>query len=749
MECSTLGGRSSEFLRKRRIDVELTDIRNDNLRGRNGPGGNGQSAEPPGEAAGEPRSQVKIVVPADHSMVSLLGSGDELLHVIERDVGADIHVRGNEITATGSAAETALVSDLFTELIELLRKGTDLTPDAVERAAAMLRAERGVRPADVLTVGILSARGRTIRPKTLNQKRYADAIDKHTIVFAIGPAGTGKTYLAMAKAVKALQAKEVNRIILTRPAVEAGERLGFLPGTLYEKIDPYLRPLYDALHDMLDPDSIPRLMSAGTIEIAPLAYMRGRCQPVDTPVLTPDGFRPIGSLSVGDLVVGSDGKPTPVIGVYPQGEKDIYRVTTQDGASTLASDDHLWAVATRDDRRRGKPLRILTTREMIGNLRANHYHRYELPLHSAPIRFPYREVPMDPYALGLLLGDGCLTGSTTPSFATRDPELAFELKRLLPGTEVRPLEPPDYLLNKVTSPGDVITLRNPVTGVARRLGLHGTRSATKFVPDLYLRNSHQVRLAVLQGLLDTDGGPVTQRNRTCRVQYSTTSSRLRDDVIFLVRSLGGVAYHRTRPAEGRAAHLLKGRPVYHRHDAHIVDIRLPEGIEPFRLTRKREAYNAAGGGGRPMRFIESIEPAGTAEAVCIAVAAEDSLYTTEDFLLTHNTLNDSFIILDEAQNTSGEQMKMFLTRLGFGSQVVVTGDVTQVDLPSGQVSGLRVVQDILDGLEDIHFARLTSQDVVRHRLVGKIVDAYERYDAHERQLGAGNNTGRPNRRKGS
>ena len=307
-------------------------------------------------------------------MVSLLGSGDELLHVIEREFDADIHVRGNEITATGNPAETALVTALFDELVELLRKGTDLTADAVERTAAMLRAERGVRPADVLTVGILSARGRTIRPKTLNQKRYADAIDQHTIVFSIGPAGTGKTYLAMAKAVKALQAKEVNRIILTRPAVEAGERLGFLPGTLYEKIDPYLRPLYDALHDMLDPDSIPRLMAAGTIEIAPLAYMRGR------------------------------------------------------------------------------------------------------------------------------------------------------------------------------------------------------------------------------------------------------------------------------------------------------------------------------------------------------------------------TLNDSFIILDEAQNTTAEQMKMFLTRLGFGSQVVVTGDVTQVDLPSGQVSGLRVVQDILDGIEDIHFARLTSHDVVRHRLVGKIVDAYERYDAHERQL---------------
>ena len=457
-------------------------------------------------------------------MVSLLGSGDELLHVIEREFDADIHVRGNEITATGNPAETALVTALFDELVELLRKGTDLTADAVERAAAMLRAERGVRPADVLTVGILSARGRTIRPKTLNQKRYADAIDKHTIVFAIGPAGTGKTYLAMAKAVKALQAKEVNRIILTRPAVEAGERLGFLPGTLYEKIDPYLRPLYDALHDMLDPDSIPRLMTAGTIEIAPLAYMRGRSQPIDTPVLTPDGFRSIGSLAVGDLVVASDGKPTPVLGVYPQGEKDIYRVTTQDGASTLASGDHLWAVATRDDRRRGKPLRVLTTREMIGNLRANHYHRYELPLHSAPVRFPYREVPLDPYALGLLLGDGCLTGSTTPSFATGDPELAWELKRLLPGTEVRPVGGPNYHLSQLTAPwGTTALVENPVTGVARQLGLNGTRSTTKFVPDLYLYNSVKVRLAVLQGLLDTDGGPVTQRDRTCRVQYTTTS----------------------------------------------------------------------------------------------------------------------------------------------------------------------------------------------------------------------------------
>ncbi|EHM29541.1 putative phosphate starvation-induced protein [Streptomyces sp. W007] len=329
----------------------------------------------------------------------LLGSGDSLLRVIEEAFpAADIHVRGNEISATGEAADVALIQRLFDEMMLVLRTGAPMTEDAVERSIAMLRAAadglggpQSETPAEVLTQNILSSRGRTIRPKTLNQKRYVDAIDQHTIVFGIGPAGTGKTYLAMAKAVQALQSKQVSRIILTRPAVEAGERLGFLPGTLFDKIDPYLRPLYDALHDMLDPDSIPRLMAAGTIEVAPLAYMRGR------------------------------------------------------------------------------------------------------------------------------------------------------------------------------------------------------------------------------------------------------------------------------------------------------------------------------------------------------------------------TLNDAFIILDEAQNTSAEQMKMFLTRLGFDSKIVITGDVTQVDLPSGTKSGLRQVQDILEGLDDVHFSRLTSQDVVRHKLVGRIVDAYEKYDSRNGQQDGqaeGREDGRRDRRKG-
>jgi phosphate starvation-inducible PhoH-like protein len=313
-----------------------------------------------------------IVVPPSQPMVAVVGVGDDLLRTIEAAFpAADLMVRGNELTVSGTPADVHLVELLVAEMLAVLRTGQGLTVESVERSLAMLRASGDVSPAEVLTANILTNRGKAVRPKTLNQKRYVDSIDEHTIVFGIGPAGTGKTYLAVAKAVQALQAKRVNRIVLTRPAVEAGERLGFLPGTLSEKIDPYLRPLYDALHDMIDPDKIPRLMASGTIEVAPLAYMRGR------------------------------------------------------------------------------------------------------------------------------------------------------------------------------------------------------------------------------------------------------------------------------------------------------------------------------------------------------------------------TLNDAFIILDEAQNTTPEQMKMFLTRLGFGSTMVVTGDVTQVDLPGGTSSGLVIVEGILDGLDDVEFCRLTSQDVVRHRLVGAIVDAYAVYDAEQ------------------
>ncbi len=216
-----------------------------------------------------------IDVPPD-LVVGLLGSADENLRALERILAADLHVRGNALTLSGEPADVALAERVISELIAIVDSGQPLTPEVVRHSVAMLVGTGNESPAEVLTLDILSRRGKTIRPKTLNQKRYVDAIDAHTIVFGIGPAGTGKTYLAMAKAVNALQRKQVTRIILTRPAVEAGERLGFLPGTLSEKIDPYLRPLYDALHDMMDPELIPKLMASGVIEVAPLAYMRGR-----------------------------------------------------------------------------------------------------------------------------------------------------------------------------------------------------------------------------------------------------------------------------------------------------------------------------------------------------------------------------------------------------------------------------------------------------------------------------------------
>lgn len=317
----------------------------------------------------------KVVIPNSVNLVSLFGTNDENLRKVEQLFPeVSILVRGNEINFSAVDTSAAIINQLFAELVSVIRSGQSVQPELVERVFNLIKSESTMSAKEMLSTNILTSRGKAIRAKTFNQKKYVDAIDKHTIVFGIGPAGSGKTYLAVAKALQALQEKQVNRIILTRPAVEAGEKLGFLPGTLSEKIDPYLRPLYDALQDMIEPEKIPKLMTNGTIEVAPLAYMRGR------------------------------------------------------------------------------------------------------------------------------------------------------------------------------------------------------------------------------------------------------------------------------------------------------------------------------------------------------------------------TLNDSFIILDEAQNTSAEQMKMFLTRLGFGSKIVVTGDITQVDLPSGTRSGLKIVREVLSDVEDLSFVTLTSQDVVRHQLVGKIVEAYDRWDASSSEV---------------
>jgi phosphate starvation-inducible PhoH-like protein len=219
-------------------------------------------------------TSVNVIVPGNHLMVGLLGQRDEHLKQIEQSFpGTDIYVRGNEITVSGDQADQ--VAHLFEELVLLLQHGQALDRGNLSRSIDMVRAAE--RPSRILTEEVLrGAKGRTVRPKTAGQKRYVDAIRENVITFGVGPAGTGKSWLAVAMAVQALQAKQVQRIILTRPAVEAGERLGFLPGDLMAKVDPYLRPLYDALYDMVEPEGAQKLLERQTVEVAPLAFMRGR-----------------------------------------------------------------------------------------------------------------------------------------------------------------------------------------------------------------------------------------------------------------------------------------------------------------------------------------------------------------------------------------------------------------------------------------------------------------------------------------
>jgi phosphate starvation-inducible protein PhoH and related proteins len=660
--------------------------------------------------------------------MALFGENDKHLKRMREKLEARILARGDSIRIEGNKKSVETAENLLRDLLSLYRQGGDLGMDDIERGLELANGGERIHTEEGagINLGALELPKR-LRAKTKGQQRYIDAINASDITFGIGPAGTGKSYLAVAMAVSAFKAKKVKRIILTRPAVEAGEKLGFLPGDLQAKVDPYLRPLYDALFDMIDAERFESYLTSGSIEVAPLGFMRGRAQPLSSQVLTPLGWRSMGQLEIGDFVIGANGQATQVLGVYPQGQKEVFRVTMTDGSSTVCCAEHLWHVFTTKDKARSTGGRVLELQEMQGQLKQFHQYRYEIPM-VQPVEFPTQSTPLDPYALGLLLGDGCITGKTTPSFSSNDPELVLSLENVLPKIELVYKSGVDYVLRHTEGGRGGLRIPNPVTVVLREMGLNGTDSKTKFIPNIYKYNNAAVRLAVLQGLLDTDGGPVTQTGRTCRIQYSTISQRLRDDLMFLVRSLGGVAYNRTRVAAGRKPGLARGQEIPHRNDAFIVDIRLPKDLAPFRLTRKLEKYQATGGG-TPMRHIKNIESLGLEQTQCIRVAATDHLYVTDDFIVTHNTLNDAFIILDEAQNTTPEQMKMFLTRMGFSSKVVITGDITQVDLPRHQKSGLTEAQRILKDIDGIHFAYFNESDVVRHPLVGRIIRAYDTTDA--------------------
>jgi phosphate starvation-inducible protein PhoH and related proteins len=679
---------------------------------------------------------LKVTLP-ERGLEALFGPYDQNIKYLESLLSVRVGGRGNELTIEGDEADVAVVERILKDYGQLFSEGKTPGDTELRDAFKQIADDRTASLREVFSKQkrINPAGRKQVTARSTNQRLYIEAIEQHDIVFGIGPAGTGKTYLAVAMAVQYLMQKRVNRIVLARPAVEAGEKLGFLPGDLQDKVDPYLRPLYDALFDLIDYERVTKLLEKRVIEVAPLAFMRGRAQTLDSLLMTPEGWRSMGDIEAGDFVIGSDGRPTEVLGVFPQGKKPVYRLTMTDGSNAVACAEHLWQVKTMEDKRRSRSPRVLETQEMIGNFRRNHQYRYELPLLSAPVEFAYQAIPIEPYSLGLLLGDGCVSDKTSPSFATADVELVAFLQAGLAAMNLslRRKSAIDYVLSHLLAGkggNKFAVIRNPLTQALREVGLAGTVSATKFIPEVYLYNSAEVRVALLQGLLDTDGGPVTQAGRTCRIQYSTTSERLKDGVIFLVRSLGGVASWRKRKAEGRQPGFANGRPVPYRTDAYILDIRLPKTIKPFRLRRKAEIYENIGSG-RPMRFIKNIEYVGEAETQCICVAASDSLYVTDDFILTHNTLADAFIILDEAQNTTSEQMKMFLTRIGFGSKAVITGDVTQIDLPSGRKSGLVEAQRVVGNIEGIAFIHFNDQDVVRHQLVQMIIRAY---DEHTRKV---------------
>ena len=486
----------------------------------------------------------------------LAGISDGVLDALENRLECTVRLRGNELTLEGEEQQISEARAVIDELVELVEGGHQIGAHTVDAVLGTL--EAGARRARRVRRGRLAAP----RQEDRAEDRHAEGIRRlgpaRTVTFGIGPAGTGKTYLAMACAVAALHEREVARIILTRPAVEAGERLGFLPGDLMAKVDPYLRPLFDALYDMLDPDKALNLIDRGTIEVAPLAFMRGRAQPVESGVSTPEGFRPIGSLRVGDLVTGSDGRPTVCRrGLSAGSEAGVpipHAGRRVDAVLRRASLARLHAGGPPQRQARPRARDTADDRASPSGAPAP----VRVPLLSGPACLEAQDVPIDPYALGLLLGDGCLTTKTTPSFRTRTRSSRTPSSPRSPGSScVRRAPTTTTCGTSMANRGGVI-VANPVTA-ALRTWIGGNSLAHEVHPD---RSTSGTRwrsgIAVLQGLLDSDGGPVTQRGRTCRIQYTTCSERLRDDVLDLVRSLGGIAYWRRRAAEGRAP---GGRPA--------------------------------------------------------------------------------------------------------------------------------------------------------------------------------------------
>lgn len=559
------------------------------------------------------------------------------------------------------------------------------------------------------------------KPRTKSQNEALKLIAQNQVSFLIGAAGSGKTFLAMAYAINQILSGQQTKIILTRPIVEAGERLGFLPGTFGEKVNPYMQPLYDTMDALLGKQGAARDVINKAVVLAPLCYMRGRAQPLDAKVLTPNGYRLMGDIQIGDQVSGANGLSTTVLGVYPQGKIDVYRVSFSDGTSVECSGDHLWQTATLNEKRTKQKHSVKTTLQIQATLKNKHGQKlHRLPI-AEPVHFlPAAALPIDPYVLGTLLGDGNLHKKASVTLTNTDDELVTRVaKTVAPELQLINAEKRTKFAPQYRIVGQKHK-RNFLRQCLNNLGLRGTLSATKFIPAEYLHASIQARIDLLRGLMDTDGSVFCHRSGNSRVQYYSTSKRLAKDVRFLVHSLGGTASIRQRVYAAKNTHKLNGREIQHKLPLYVVDIVLCD-INPFYIRRKAKLWKPS----KPQRLICAVDFIGQKNCQCIRVAAADCLYLTEHCIVTHNTFHDSVCIFDEAQNASYTQLKLFLSRFGDNSKVIVTGDPEQSDLYDKQIHDYCALEEVctkLQKVEGIGVIKFANADIVRHPLVTQILN---------------------------
>jgi phosphate starvation-inducible PhoH-like protein len=565
------------------------------------------------------------------------------------------------------------------------------------------------------------------------QSNLYKGIRNNTLTICQGPAGTSKTFVACYAAIGLLADKKIEKIILTKPIQESGENLGFLPGTIQEKTDPYMQSYFSNFKKILGGQTFEFLKSTGEIVVEPLAYMRGTAQPLDAQIMTPNGYVTMGSIEVGDYVIGSNGQKTKVLGVYPQGEKDIYKITFSDGSSTECCGEHLWEVQSLNQKRSNKWL-VKNTLELKEDLYDKWGRKkYRIPIISEPVNFERCEVPIDPYLLGLLLGDGCLHENSSVSFSTADDEIIDRVNEIINSRGLTARKRSEYDYGLVSKNN-----KNYLKNELRNLELLGTKSVNKFIPDIYKFNSIDIRIELLRGLLDTDGWIGFHRSKKNRIQYYSSSEKLINDVRFIVESLGGVANINFKDVEG--SDYIKGRLI-HRKNHHALDIKLPKNFNPFKLNRKSQRYTTTS---KPIRQIVSIEKVSVKEAKCIKVDAQDSLYLTNNSIVTHNTYDDAIMLLDEAQNCTMHQLMLWATRLGKNSKAMMMGDVSQYDIKKKDSKFLDFISiitgeynfkedDVADITEyktmlgDVYYHKFATEDIVRNKFLIDLVNRYEKY----------------------